>query len=106
MKLVIKILSIFFIIVSLCVAQGTMKVETDKSNYFYGDSIEVKVSIINNADTSFSIWGSTTCIVRIGFNSVPFQVMCTADNSEFPFAPHSTRTWIWKLQPDKLGIQD
>ena len=104
--MILKILTILLLTVSHYLAKGIMKIETDKSNYFYGDSIEVKVTIVNNSDTSFSIWGSTTCIVRIGFNSVPFQIDCTTDFSEFPFPPNSSRTWIWRLIPSKLGIPD
>lgn len=83
-----------------------MEISTDKEIYTYGDSIEVKVKISNNTDSTFSIWGSTTCIVRIGFNSVPFQISCTSDYTEFIFQPNSSRTWIWNLIPSVLGIPD
>ncbi len=106
MKIIIKILSIVIFGICQCFAQGVMKIQTDKTNYSYGDSINVRVTISNNADTSFSIWGSSSCIVRIGFDNIPFQIACTADYTEFPFAPHSSRTWTWELRPSELGIPE
>ena len=96
---------VFFIIIStFCPAQGTLTVETDKSNYSYGETIEVKVKLSNDSDTSFSIWGSSSCIARISLDTVSFRTLCTADYTEFPFGPHSSRTWVWELKPDSLGI--
>jgi Secretion system C-terminal sorting domain len=106
MKTLLKTLMFFLFLFYQCRGQGIMDIKTDKSNYSYGDSIEVRVTIANNTDTSFSIWGSSSCIARIGFNSVPFQIACTADYTEFKFLPHTARTWIWNLKPDVLGIPD
>ncbi|MCL5030561.1 MAG: hypothetical protein M1480_16235 [Bacteroidetes bacterium] len=102
----LKLFAIIMLTISTGLAQGLMKIETDKTNYSYGDSIEVRVTILNNTDTSFSMWGSSTCLVMMGFNSVQFQIACTADNTEFVFPPGSSRTWIWELNPSVLGIPD
>lgn len=87
-------------------AQGTLKITTDKSTYLYGDSIQVKVTITNHTDSTFTLRGSTTCIVGIGFNSVSFMVYCTADDRDFVFTPGMSRAWSWNLKPSELGIPD
>jgi hypothetical protein len=104
MNSILRIAFIFIILASFCYSQGVLKIETDKSSYDYGDSIQVRVTVSNNTDSLFSIWGSSSCIALIAFNNVQFQISCTADESEFKFPPHSSRTWIWKLKPEVLGI--
>ena len=104
MNSLLRIAFIFIILTYFCYSQGVLKIETDKSSYAYGDSIQVRVTVSNNTDSLFSIWGSSTCIALIAFNDVHFQINCTADNSEFKFLPHSSRTWLWKLKPEVLGI--
>ena len=106
MKTILKVLGFLLLILSQCLAQQEMTITTDKDNYSYGDSMHVNVTISNNTDTSFSIWGSSSCLVLIGFDSVQFQIACTADYREFPFAPHSSRTRTWELKPSELGIPE
>jgi hypothetical protein len=100
----LRIAFIFIIVTSFCYSQGVLKIETDKSSYAYSDSIQVRVIVSNNTDTSFSIWGNSTCIAAIAFNDVHFQITCTLDESEFKFPPHTSRTWLWELKPEVLGI--
>jgi hypothetical protein len=104
MNSILRIAFLFIILASFCYSQGVLKIETDKSSYTYGDSIKVSVIVSNNTDSSFSIWGSSTCIARIAFNNVQFEIACTADEREFKFPPHSSRTWVWELNPEVLGI--
>ena len=87
-------------------AQGILHVTTDKINYNYGDSMIVSVSMSNNTDTSFTLIGSSSCFMTIRFNEVNFEIMCTTDQHEFNFSPGMTLTWIWNLNPNKLGIPD
>jgi Secretion system C-terminal sorting domain len=106
MKTLIKIFILAWLMFLECPAQQVMTVKTDKSNYSYGDSMHVAVTITNNADTTFTIWGSSSCVVLMGFDSVQFQVQCTTILTDFPFAPHSSRTWNWELKPGELGIPE
>src|SRR3990172_867997 len=88
------------------VAQLSLSLTTDKSTYAYGDSMTVRLTVANHTDSVISKWGSSTCFARIGFNSVHFLVNCTADYSEFRFAPGSWKAWVWTLEPLAFGIPD
>ncbi|MHB8581159.1 MAG: T9SS type A sorting domain-containing protein [Ignavibacteriaceae bacterium] len=103
MKSLINILAISSFAIYECFAQGVMTMKTDKSNYSYGDSIQVSVIISNNTDSTFTIWGGS-CMVTITFDTVYFYMPCTT--SEFPhsFPPGTSRIWTWELVPSILGI--
>lgn len=106
MKTLLNIFIIFFGVVSNYCGQGILKVTTDKSEYLYGDSIEVRVTLTNNTSAPFIIYRSSSCVAMMKFNDVNFQTMCTADQHEFNFAVGMSMTWIWKLDPKELGIPD
>jgi len=89
---------------SQIIAQGKLIVETDKSNYNYGETIKVTVTILNDTDTSFTIWGSSSCRTFIDLDSVDFVIACTADSSPLFFPKYSSQSWVWELDPTVLGI--
>ncbi len=97
------IIALMVVAITGCFAQGTMTMSTDKTGYFYGDSIQVNVKISNNTDSSFTLWGGT-CMVRIQFDTVFFNMYCTTSMFPHTFSPHSSRTWTWVLVPSLLGI--
>lgn len=97
---------IFILFLESAVCQGILKVTTDKTNYAYGDSIVVRITVTNNTDTSFTLTGSSTCFMKIKFNDLRLSPMCTADQHEFFFSAGMSRTWIWYLYPNDLGIPD
>ena len=84
--------------------QGTLTLITDKAAYQYGDTIEVRLKIANNTDSSFTIVGSSTCIVGISPQDVQVGEICTDDETPFPFPVGSSRTWVWHLIPSVLGF--
>jgi hypothetical protein len=106
MKTIIKIVLIYLVVTNIYFSQGVLKVTTDKSSYSYGDSIEVRVTLTNNTNAPFTIYGSSSCVAMIKFNDVKFQTACTADQHEFSFSVGMSMTWIWKLDPKILGIPD
>ncbi|RJP65399.1 MAG: T9SS C-terminal target domain-containing protein [Ignavibacteriales bacterium] len=103
MKKKVFIFILLFSVKSL-IAQGILTVTTNKTNYAYGDSIVVRVTITNNTDTSFTLIGSSTCFMRIKFNDIRLSPMCTLDQREFFFSAGMSRTWIWYLYPKDHGI--
>jgi len=107
MRLILLVLLPFFAITS-AVGQNplSLDIKTDKAFYDYGDTIVVELTLTNNADSSYTIIGSGSCIVMMGFNDVEFEVICTTDEAEFPFFPGQSRTWSWYLNPSVLGIPD
>ena len=84
----------------------TLELKADKESYDYGETMLVKLTLTNKADSSYSLWGSSSCIVIMGFNKVNFMVECTADEAEFRFPPGQSMTWVWYLNPPELGIPD
>lgn len=106
MKTKLEIVIIYFLIICNYYGQGVLKVTTDKLNYSYGDSIEVRVTLTNNTNAPFTIYRSSSCVAMIKFNDVKFQTACTADQHEFYFSVGMSMTWIWKLDPKELGIPD
>ncbi len=103
MKSLLNILAISSFAIIECFAQGVMTMQTDKSNYSYGDSIQVSVIISNNTDSTITIWGGS-CMVDITFDTLHFQRLC--NTSEFPhtFQPGTSGKWTWVLVPSMLGI--
>ena len=89
---------------SFLFGQGTLSLTTDKTSYQYGETIEVRLKIANNTDSSFTIVGSSTCIVGISPKDVQVGGICTDDETPFPFPVGSSRTWIWHLIPGALGF--
>jgi hypothetical protein len=106
MKTKLEIVIFYLVIISNYYGQGVLKVTTDKLNYSYGDSIEVRVTLTNNTNAPFTIYRSSSCVAMIKFNDVKFQTACTADQHEFYFSVGMSMTWIWKLDPKELGIPD
>jgi hypothetical protein len=104
--MIFKIVLIYLAVTNIAFGQGVLKVTTDKSTYGYGDSIEVRVTLTNNTNAPFTIYRSSSCVAMIKFNDVRFQTMCTADQHEFNFSVGMSMTWIWKLDPQELGIPD
>lgn len=106
MKILTNLLLIILFTTSLVNAQGILKVETNKYNYVYGETIEVSVTLLNNSDTSFTILGNITCFARINFDDVYLEPACISAIREYYFPPNSSRTWIWELDPKIYGIPD
>lgn len=89
---------------SFLFGQGDLTLTTDKTSYQYGETIEVSLKIANNADSSFTIVGSSTCVVGVSPKDVLVGGICTDDETPFPFPVGSSRTWIWHLIPSALGF--
>ncbi len=106
MKNILKIVIVYLVVTNNYFGQGILKVTTDKSNYSYGDSIEVRVTLTNNTSAPFTIYRSSSCVAMIKFNDVRFFTACTADQREFNFSVGMSMTWIWKIDPKELGIPD
>ncbi|MDP4175102.1 MAG: hypothetical protein Q8933_14090 [Bacteroidota bacterium] len=83
-----------------------MKITTDKSVYSYGEPIKVRMTVTNNTDSAFSVFGSSSCISRIMVNDKRFTRDCTLDDSEFRFAHGESWVWIWSINPEEDGLPD
>lgn len=103
MKTLLKILAVSLFVFSKCFAQGVMTIKTDKSNYSYGDSIQVSMTISNNSDSTITLWGGS-CMVSITFDTLQFKKPCTTSAFPHKITPGSARTWTWELVPSVLGI--
>jgi hypothetical protein len=83
-----------------------MSLETDKSSYEYGETIEVRVSVYNDTDSSFTIITDIGSETDIGINDVSFNRVGLPLEVEYEYAPGVKRTWIWKLRPEIHGVPD
>jgi len=98
------ITAVFVSIILPCFSQGILNVITDKTTYAYGDSIIVTTSIYNNTDTTFSLFGSSSCLTMIKLDEMTFDIICSADEHEFIFEPGYSWSWKWYLDPYRMGI--
>lgn len=103
-KIILFIIAYMFFTNSYLFAQGKLFVETNKTSYNYGEPIIVTVTILNDSDTSFTIWGSSSCRTNIGFDTVSLPFACTTDYSPLMFPKYSSQSWVWELDPSVLGI--
>jgi hypothetical protein len=60
--------------------------------------------MFNNTDTTLTYWIDVFRPVWLEFNNVALQIMGSTADGELYFGPGVSRTWIWKLDPIKLGI--
>ena len=99
---------ILFILLLICnsesSSQGLFVVTSNKTNYSYGETIEVYIKMFNNTDTTLTYWIDVFRPVWLEFNNVGLQIMGSTADGELYFAPGVSRTWTWKLDPTKLGI--
>ena len=88
------------------VAQGTLTVESSKSVYGPGESIEFTVTIRNETASRFQLAGSSTCQAAFIFDGVDSAnyAVCTTDALLIDYEPGSSRSWTWTLDPNELGL--
>jgi hypothetical protein len=87
-------------------AQGTLTVETNKSEYGLGEVIEISVTLVNNTQSFFQLTGSSSCqagFILDGFDAGR-NTVCTADFITIDFNPGSWRKWTWQVDPQLLGL--
>ena len=84
-----------------------MILQTDKTEYEYGETIEVRVSIFNDTDSTLHYsadggYGGT----YVGINSVQFLTVWDLLEWEYQLLPGYTYSWIWKFEPAMHGVPD
>ncbi|MFZ1291458.1 MAG: T9SS type A sorting domain-containing protein [Melioribacteraceae bacterium] len=101
--------SLLFIIViftnSILFSQGIFSVSSNKTEYSYGETIEISVSIFNNSDTSIFFRPECQFPIWVRFKGVQFiENHSLGDGCERLMAPGEKETWSYKLDPKILGI--
>ena len=81
--------------------QPKMTVWTSKPSYSYGETIEVRLRVWNDGDSSFTLNSSTTCVAWISLDTVPFAMGCGYMEVHLLFNPGDSRTWVWKIDPSQ-----
>lgn len=89
-------------------AQGVATLESNKTEYEYGESIEISFTIENPSQTTFSLEGSSNCQAQFRFNDFDSgaNTICLTDLIDVVFSPGGFRTWRWVIEPQKLGLPD
>lgn len=82
----------------------SIKLEADQQSYSQGDTMSVELTLTNTSESSYSIEGSSSCIVRLEYIGVDFKSICTSDLRNFTFEPGESRLWSWNLKPPVHGI--
>jgi len=86
-------------------SQGVFTVNTNKSNYYYGEIIEVNISIFNNTDSTIVFHPECEYPIRVRVKGVDFIEMGSlADGCERHLKPGECETWKFQLDPSKLGF--
>lgn len=87
-------------------------VTTDQAEYAYGETIEIRYTLANDGTTPFTVWGASVgCQAELIFDDLDFsdseQVvpqLCTTDTRPYDFPPGASATWVWLIDPAKLGL--
>jgi len=89
-------------------AQGIATIETNKTDYEYGEAIELSFTLENTGTSEFIIRSSSRCQAEFTFNDFDSGLhrICTADSVPVMFSPGSFRTWSWVIEPRRLGLPD
>lgn len=105
------LLLIAFLLAAPALAQPVIapSVTTDKSTYAYGEPIEVRYTLANDGTAPFAVWGpSVGCQAYLLFDAFDseqaYHPPCTLDVRPFEFAPGESATWVWLVDPVKLGL--
>ena len=84
----------------------TASVATSAPAYGYGEPIEVRYTLTNGSDEPAVLVGSPACqaqFVLDGFES-QLHTVCTTIEEEIPIPARASRTWVWVLRPQDLGL--
>lgn len=80
--------------------------ETDQAEYAYGETIELRYTIVNESDEAFSLTGSNDCQAGFTYGTLHYPIGCDLEFVIVDFPPHSSRTWVWHLTPHELGVPE
>ena len=99
---------LFFPLATLAQDGVVSSAETDRAEYAYGETIELRYTITNESDTALTLVASSgSCQVGFTFGSffTPGEGGgCTLIEVHLDFAPHSSRTWVWQIVPNEHGV--
>ena len=86
-------------------SQGIFTISTNKTNYSYGEIIEVAVSIFNDTDTTIIFHPECVWPIFVRVKGVEFiEMHSLADGCERYLAKGERETWTYQLNPSKLGF--
>jgi len=86
-------------------SQGLFTIITNKTNYSYGEIIEVEVSIFNNTDSTIIFHPECVYPIWVRVKGVEFiEIHSLADFCERYLAKGERETWTYQLNPSKLGF--
>jgi hypothetical protein len=82
--------------------------ETNRAEYAYGETIELRYTITNESSESITLSSSTNCAIGFTFGSftAPGNGGCPAIEVHFDFAPGSSWMWAWQIIPNEHGVPE
>jgi hypothetical protein len=102
-RFLISALLLSLLIAAGALGQRKIALTTSKPSYDYGETIEVRLRVWNDGDTSFTVFSSTTCVARILPDTVSFGVACGYMETHLLFNPGDSRTWVWHIVPSAFA---
>ena len=105
-----RLLPALLVLASGAVAQPALVSEAsvDQEAYAAGETITLRYTIRNEGDEDTALWGGCdTPGLTFGALTSPGEgVVCvaTADSTGLP--ARSSVTWVWRLDPDRLGVPE
>lgn len=108
----LRLLLISFLLAPAALAQGGLvsSAETDKAEYAYGETIELRYTITNTSDetiTVTSMSGSCAAGFTYGsFVSLDWVEACTTDERPWEFGPGGSWIWTWHIIPNEHGVPE
>ena len=102
------ILVVLLFMVGNLYSQLDISLYTNKSNYEYGEKIELSCKITNLADTTFQFFAGTyqTCQAEFSFNDFNSweHTACLATTELLTFEPYSSKIYTWLIDPKVTGL--
>lgn len=105
MKKILGGFCLALLIIQQALSQLTVTIETDKTEYDYGDPIIVTGTISNPADTTTSVILHNGHFFYVHyFNEILLDMAVLPVGVSYDFPPRSTHTTVYKLDPHRLGL--
>ncbi|MCX6150700.1 MAG: T9SS type A sorting domain-containing protein [Ignavibacteriales bacterium] len=103
-KRFLLVLLLSFAFYSTSNAQGKLTITSDSTSYCYGQPITLKIEILNDSDSTLSFYSCPGGVYKFDEFNVGNYIICAGDPPTTEINPGSSITWLWKVEPSKLGI--
>lgn len=103
-----RALLLVFVLSATAHAQSGFAAEltSDKDCYAYGETITLRYTLVNETDEEQTLTGPSVGFVKLRWGSLVLPGFTAGPDVPRTFAAGWSKTWIWVLRPQDLGIPD